>query len=77
MDFGSLELYFKINHIGKLLSRPMVDQLCVDQGGQILPYNVLVVTDVVCQGLAFETQVWQLGSWLTLAGDGAFQCLLQ
>lgn len=55
----------------------MVDQLCVDQGGQILPYNVLVVTDVVCQGLAFETQVWQPGSWLTLVGDGAFQCLLQ
>lgn len=55
----------------------MSDQLCVDQRGQMLPYNVLVVTSVVCQGLASETRVWPPGSWLTLVGEGAFQCLLR
>lgn len=62
---------------GKLLSRPMIDQQCVDQREQIPPYNAFVVTYAVYQGLPFQSQVWQPGSWLTLAGDGGFQCLLQ
>lgn len=78
LDFGFVELYFKMNHTGKSLSRLVIDELRVDQRGRIIvPCSVPVVNNMVCQGLAFSTQVWQLGSWVALLGNGAFQCLLQ
>lgn len=66
------------NEPHRKIAEQVIDELRVDQRGQIIvPCSVPVVNNMVCQGLAFSTQVWQPGSWVALLGNGAFQCLLQ